>query len=159
MSRAGTPARVAGFTLLELLVVLVILGIAASGVSLALRDSDSTLLDQEAARLVTLLEAARAESRATGNALHWVATDRGGHTFTPGLTPEAARVDHTWLHPGTRAQVLAPAKTQHLTLGPEPLIPPQRLRLSRGASDVEIATDGLRPFSVMPVPPAPHPPP
>ena len=52
-----------GFTLIELMIVVALIAIAAGVVSLALRDPASTRLETEAARLSALLESARAESR------------------------------------------------------------------------------------------------
>jgi general secretion pathway protein H len=60
------PARCAasGFTLIELLLVVVLIAVASAVASLSLRDPAATRLDQEAARLVALLESARTEARA-----------------------------------------------------------------------------------------------
>ena len=55
-----------GFTLIELLVVIAIIAIATAGVGLALRNTGQENLDREAERLSALLEAARAQSRASG---------------------------------------------------------------------------------------------
>ncbi|MBI3368276.1 MAG: prepilin-type N-terminal cleavage/methylation domain-containing protein, partial [Burkholderiales bacterium] len=52
------PASTGGFTLVELLVVLVLIGIAVGLASLALRDPSAARLDQEGARLAALLEGA-----------------------------------------------------------------------------------------------------
>src|SRR4051812_46294434 len=60
-----------GFTLIELLVVVAIIAIATAGVSFAIRDSASTLLERDAQRLASLLESARAQSRSTGVAVLW----------------------------------------------------------------------------------------
>ena len=57
--------RQRGLTLLELMVVLLIIGFATTGVTLALRDTSQTQLEREAQRLVAKLEAARARSRTT----------------------------------------------------------------------------------------------
>src|SRR5512137_2061782 len=61
-----------GFTLIELMIVLTLVAIAAGVISLSLRDPASTRLEHEAARLVALLESARAESRASGLPVRWV---------------------------------------------------------------------------------------
>ncbi len=37
-----------------------------------------------------------------------------------------------------------------LTLGPEPLIGAQRVRLRQGARQVLVGTDGLQPFALLP---------
>src|SRR4249920_3578445 len=64
---ATAQARPApGFTLVELLVVLVMIGISVALASLALRDPSAARLEQEGARLAALLEAGRAEARALG---------------------------------------------------------------------------------------------
>ncbi|HEY0817845.1 MAG TPA: prepilin-type N-terminal cleavage/methylation domain-containing protein, partial [Rhizobacter sp.] len=65
-SAPGNKSAIRGFTLIELMVVITLIAIAAGLISLSLRDPASTQLENEAARLVALLESARAESRASG---------------------------------------------------------------------------------------------
>ena len=60
-----------GFTLIELMIVVVLIAVASSVASLALRDPASTTLEREAARLAALLESARAEARASGLSASW----------------------------------------------------------------------------------------
>src|SRR3954466_4220446 len=84
------PVRSRGFTLLELLVVVAIIAIAAAGVSFALRDSQATQLDREAQRLAALLESARAQSRSSGVPVRWYPV-AGGFRFDgvpPNTLPE-----------------------------------------------------------------------
>jgi prepilin-type N-terminal cleavage/methylation domain-containing protein len=71
--RIARQARVGagGFTLLELLVVVAIVALAAAVTSLALPDPHHTRLEREAARLVHLLESARAHARAAGLPVTW----------------------------------------------------------------------------------------
>jgi general secretion pathway protein H len=64
--------RRGGFTLIELIVVVALIAVAAGLISLSLRDPAATRLEHEAARLSALLESARAESRASGLGVHWV---------------------------------------------------------------------------------------
>jgi len=167
LKRRGRDARwgcESGFTLIELLVVVALIAVASATVSLAVRDPDATQLEREAARLAALLEAARAESRASGVPVWWVpapvqtsiapATDPApiGASSLPardfryvGL-PADSGLPERWLAPGLQAQVMgAPA----LVLGPEPLIGPQRLVLQRGWQRLVLATDGLAPFAVV----------
>jgi general secretion pathway protein H len=132
----------AGFTLLELLVVVAIMAIGSAGVMFALRDATGVALDREAQRLAALLESGRARSRLSGQPVRWVATE-GGFRFD-GLPPAA--LPQKWLDAGTR--VVGPPL---LVLGPEPLIPPQALVITsveHPERTVRIATDGLRPFAV-----------
>lgn len=139
-SAAGSK-RGRGFTLLELLIVMALMALATAGVSLSLRDNSQTLLDREATRLAAVLEAARAQSRASGLALRWISI-AGGYRLEgqPHTTVTA------WLDPLT--QVRDPVT---LVLGPEPLIGPQGVTLTHGSHPdraLRVATDGLRPFTV-----------
>ena len=139
--------RQSGFTLIELLLVLVIIAVASSVASLALRDPASTRLEQEAARLVALLEAARTEARASGLAAHWdphpEQAGTEGFRFS-GLSPDSGLPDH-WLNEGVSAEVVG---ARAVVLGPEPLIPAQRIVLHLGEQRLTLATDGLGPFAV-----------
>jgi len=135
--------RPAGFTLLELLVVVSIVAIAAAGVSFALRDASGTALEREAQRLASLLESARARSRLTGQPVRWVAAETG---FRFEGLPRGA-LPEEWLSGDTR--VLGRGV---LVLGPEPVIGPQAVELAnaeRPGTTVRIATDGLRPFAIV----------
>src|SRR5687768_2826367 len=69
-----------GFTLIELLVGVAIIPTATAGVAFALRDDSATRLEQEARRLSTLFESARAQSRTTGLPVVWHAVE-GGFRF------------------------------------------------------------------------------
>ena len=129
-----------GFTLLELLVVVAIIAVAAAGVSFALRDQDAPL-ERDAQRLAALLESARARSRLSGQPVRWLA-DAQGFRFE-GLPSEA--LPGNWLAAETRV-----VGRGVLVLGPEPVIGPQAVVLGSANSPatVVVATDGLRPFGV-----------
>jgi general secretion pathway protein H len=152
-SRAG--AR--GFTLIELLIVVALIAIASGLASLALRDPSTAQLEQEAVRLSALLEAARAEARASGLAVRWQTLDAearagnnndgagvDGFRFV-GLPGREAEPMH-WLHQGVSAQVIGASAVQ---LGPEPVIAPQRILLRLDDRQLVLATDGLAPFAVV----------
>lgn len=80
MSGAVTPWRVRGFTLIEMLVVLMIIGIFLGLVHVNLRPGAQDLLRTEAERLAQLLDLAAEESRLTGKSLAWTA-DISGYRF------------------------------------------------------------------------------
>ena len=143
-----------GFTLLELMVVVAIVALATAGVSLALRDSNATQLEQEGLRLSALLESARAQSRTSGVPLQWRSTG-GGFEFLGMATPSPNVRDtlasaRAWLGADTRAQITQPKGASTLVLGPEPLIAAQRLVLMQGDRRLTLGTDGLAPFAVVP---------
>jgi general secretion pathway protein H len=136
-----------GFTLIELLVVLLLVAIGTGVVSLALRDASGRKLEEEAARLIALLEGARAESRAAGMVVRWVpfeAADTNAAFQFVGL-PASLRMPTHWLVPGVSAQVQG---ANALLLGPEAILPAQRVVLRLADQRVELATDGLAPFAV-----------
>jgi general secretion pathway protein H len=156
-----------GFTLIELLVVLMLVAIGTGVVSLALRDASGRKLEEEAARLIALLEGARAESRAAGMVVRWVPS--GGSDAAPTAVSAAAalaaprgvpaqdlafqfvglpatlRMPTHWLVPGVSAQVQGASA---LLLGPEAILPPQRVVLRLADQRVELGSDGLAPFAV-----------
>lgn len=76
----NVPVGMPGFTLVEVLVVLVIMGLLAGLVSTIVRPDDRDLLRLEAERLAQLLDLAASESRYTANAVGWTA-DAAGYRF------------------------------------------------------------------------------
>lgn len=147
--QAAQRAPRRGFTLVELLLVLLIIALASGLVSLSLRDADAVALDREAQRLAALLEGGRAEARATGVAARFeLVADgdpAGGNFRFIGLAPAAA--PGQWLDAAVRAQIDGPARA--LRLGPEPLIGAQRITLRLKDQTRVLATDGLTPFAVL----------
>jgi general secretion pathway protein H len=139
--------RSAGFTLIEVLVVVVLIAIASAVASLALRDPAATRLEQEGARLAALLESARAEARASGLAARWEprAADSGSEGFRFLGLPANSTLPDRWLGPGVNAEIVG-ART--VVLGPEPLIGAQRIVLRLEQQRLTLATDGLGPFVV-----------
>ena len=80
MITAGALRGSRGFTLIEMLVVLLIMGLFVGLVSIIARPDDRALLRVEAERLAQLLELAAAESRLTGKSIAWTA-DAPGYRF------------------------------------------------------------------------------
>jgi general secretion pathway protein H len=73
-------ARQRGFTLIEMLVVLMIIGLFVGLVSTIARPDDRALLRVEAQRLAQLLDLAATKSRLTGKPIAWAA-DGTGYRF------------------------------------------------------------------------------
>lgn len=149
--------RSGGFTLLELLVVLVIAAIASVGVSVALPDATQTRLEREAQRLSALLEAARAQSQVSGVAVRWRAQAEG--YVWEGLAGAGAQPAGRWLDADTRAQVQSgvcgAAAAPCLLLGPDALLAPQTVLLYAASAPqqrVRLSSDGVRPFAVQNAP-------
>ncbi|RYZ12386.1 MAG: type II secretion system protein GspH [Comamonadaceae bacterium] len=145
------PSRRAccGFTLLELIVVIAIMALATAGVAFAMRDSEQATLEREAERLAVLLDAARAQSRASGATVRWRVTPEG--FVFDGLPPGSLPTG--WLNAGISAQpALADGRASNvLLLGPDPIIAAQQVVLTAEGPpgrSLRLATDGLRPFAV-----------
>ncbi|NDY92773.1 prepilin-type N-terminal cleavage/methylation domain-containing protein [Ideonella livida] len=134
--------RPRGFTLLELLLVVALIAVSVGMVSLSLRDADANRLEEEAQRLSALLDSARARSRAMGRPVAWQPVKDGSAFRFSGL-PDGQALPSQWLDERTRAQVDG---APELVLGPEPIGPPQRVRLVIGERSLTLGTDGLGPF-------------
>ncbi len=152
--------RQQGLTLLELMVVLLIIGFATAGVTLALRDSSQTQLEREAQRLIAVLEATRVQSRTSGQTMVWQPTAEG---FVIGTLPRAANEPvskEIWLEANTQVSIDVPpnAAGTGVVLGPEPILSPIQISLrivNEKASTtlqntLRIGTNGLKPFEVLP---------
>lgn len=132
--------------MIELMVVIAIIAIGVALTSLALRDGASTRLERDGERLAALLETARAESRVTGLPARWVPAARPDDAPFRFVGLSAGRqMPETWLDAEVRAQVIgAPA----VVLGPEAILPPQRIVLALQERRIEVASDGLGAFTV-----------
>ena len=126
--------------------MLLLIALVSGLASLALRDGGQAALEREALRLSALLEAGRAEARASGVAVRFELTSPGSDPAFRfvGLPPESLPAGH-WLNPELRARIDGATA---LRLGPEPLIGAQRILLTLGERELALVTDGLAPFSV-----------
>jgi len=147
----GVRAAQRGFTLIELLIVIAIVAISAGLVTLAIRDGYEVRLEEEGERLGALLEMARAEARVQGTAVIWVPSRGDASEVDPNVQfrfiglSELQPMPTRWLDAGTHATVVgAPG----VVLGPEAILPPQRIVLQLADKRLELASDGLGPFIV-----------
>ncbi len=132
-----------GFTLIELLIVLAIVALGAALVTTALPDSVQSRLDEEGNRLAALFESARAQSRATGQTVYWQPAADVPFRFV-GLPKETA-LPTQWMSDGVSAEIVGATA---VVLGPEPILPAQRIVLRLQDRRVVLASDGLSAFAV-----------
>lgn len=136
--------RCAGFTLLELLVVLVLIAMASATVSLSLRDSTQNQLQAEAERLIAVLEATRAEARASNSAMRWHADNQGFEVQSLSTQGKASH-SMAWLYTGTHATPV------DVVISAEPVQARSTITLSQDTGvSLKIGTDGAAPFKVLP---------
>lgn len=139
-----------GFTLVELLVVIVVIALGSAGVVLALRDTQQSQLEREALRLAALLDAARAQSLTSGVPVTWeVQNDAAvsGHADEQTMRWRGLRhkepLPTRWLNAQTK--VIEPKR---LVLGPDPVLLPVRVQLALGRDRLDVVSDGVSVFSV-----------
>lgn len=126
----------AGFTLIELMVVLAITAIVIGGVAMAMPSSPHRELGKDAQLLANSLEAARAVSRSNRTTL--VVDVRKNGFIVTGIGQSQL---NQWQSPDTQAQPI------RVLVGPEALIPESKVYLS-GAEGAQyiVKTDGVAPF-------------
>lgn len=137
-----------GFTLIELLVVLAIVALASALIVVALPDRTQDRLNEEAERLAALLESARTEARASGIAVRWepaTAQAGDGADFRFIGLPASLALPTQWLGDDVSAEIVG---ARAVTLGPEPVLPAQRIVLRLEDRRAVLASDGLAPFAI-----------
>lgn len=128
------------------MVVVLIVAVASGMISLSLRDRSQSRLETEGARLSALLETARTQSRIIGTDVTWKPADTGGFEFDGLPAPALKELPTRWLDSDTKATIVGATR---LKLGPEPLLPAQRVVLHLGDRDLAVGTDGLTPFQII----------
>ncbi|CAM3713939.1 GspH/FimT family pseudopilin [Bordetella tumulicola] len=82
-----------GFTLIEMLIVVVIIAIAASMVSLSVSASSDRVLVADAERLVDAFTVAQSEARSDGRTIRWYGDERGWSFERPGRSERLSAQD------------------------------------------------------------------
>lgn len=138
-----------GFTLVELLVVLVVTGIALGIVVVQLMPDDRTTLREEAARLALLLENAGLEARSSGRSMAWSAENTRYLFWKKNDYNDWARIeDDTPFRPRTLPEGIhigevtlddQPLKAgEQLALSASAFAPPFRIRISNASANTTV---------------------
>ncbi|MCE4053118.1 type II secretion system minor pseudopilin GspH [Pseudomonas sp. Au-Pse12] len=132
-----------GFTLIELMVVLVIIGIASAAVGLSIKPDPLQALRKDAERLAQLLQVAQAEARTDGRPITWRATAKG-YAFSrqalsgsglDDLHDDAQLRPRSWETPALQVRI---EPKQRLVLNAEWINPALRLVLSDGLHSLSL---------------------
>jgi general secretion pathway protein H len=149
-----------GFTLLELLVVVVIAGITLGVVSLNAFRSDQQILQNDAQRIALLLQLAREEAilrnrptafEADANSYRFLVREENGWqalTEDDMLRQRDFKRTPMQLYMNPPPTETAAPNTLRITFGREPVDKPFLLTLANGNSSVIIRADGIGHFSV-----------
>jgi general secretion pathway protein H len=143
-----------GFSLIEVLVVLVVLASTLAFASLSLDNLRARGLEFEAQRLSARLGAASEEARLDGRAIRFELDDRGYRFYRLQLGSWNLIQDDELLRPRSWEQLTqwypggeAPASQSfELLIGHEPIAHPWVLLLGRGTQRMRLVSDGVRPF-------------
>lgn len=160
-ARAGRRAALErGFTLIELMVVLVIVGIATAALGLSIRTDPARQLRDDAQRLAESFAAAQGEARGDGRSIAWQANAQGyrfvrGAWALDGAVPllDTTRVEDFARDPVLRPRPWRAGPVRVSPAGPVLLTaewfgPPWRLTLSNAAGQVDVQRDASGRFLV-----------
>jgi type II secretion system protein H len=135
-----------GFTLVELLIVLLVAALASSMVMWSMAQQNERHLQSEAVRLIANLESSKALARSSERVLT-LGLDAQGF-YVQGLPEDPLKAWHyDWLY----AQTQATLTPNPISLGPEALMAQASIDLfdsNNTQHHVYITSDGLQPFHI-----------
>jgi len=129
-----------GYTLLELLVVLVILGIVVSMVSISVAPGDVRRMTQEVDRLAALFRVAHDETRISGRPIAWRA-DTDGYRFEVDGSVRGSDVAGDPLRPRTWPFPVQRVEAPVIVFGREPLLNPVQIRIAGAEKELILRLD------------------
>jgi len=139
--------RTAGFTLIEIMLVVALIAIAAGLAALSVGGGERTLRE-ESERLAALFQMAQSEARTSGRSLVWQA-DLSGYSFRPlsqdsaeSLREELSR-QRTWPFAVER---VTPAR---VVFAREPVREPEIVEIATSSRDLRLALDALGNLSAL----------
>jgi general secretion pathway protein H len=142
-SLLNLPQFQLGFTLIELLVVLALVALGSSLVVFSLRDSPQQQLQQEAGRLVAVLENAKAQARSRSTPLLWRADAQGFNLRTLHEQGQSLQT-LKWLHPSTRVLPV------EWVISAEPVQAAMQFQLTDSSGSVVLKSNGVQAFKLQP---------
>jgi general secretion pathway protein H len=167
LTKCGS-ARQAGFTLIEMMVVVAIIAIVTTAVGLSFPKRGDAPLARDAQRLSLLFAMAQTEARAGGRTITWIA-DGEGYRFTrrPAWRPDDARAavsetppppdefrDDDSLRPrhweAANVRVQADSPRAGVVFMPEWIAPPMRVELSDDFERIAIVRDAAGRYALQP---------
>jgi len=156
--RLPRPVRARGFTLLELLIVMVIAGITLGMVSFNAMPSDRQALQNEAQRIALLMQLARDEAIVRNRPIAFEAEPdryrfvmREDNAWQP-ITQDDMLREREFKRSPVNLSITPPIPGEsgvlQIVFGREPVDKPFLLTLSRGDANVAIRADGIGHFTV-----------
>jgi general secretion pathway protein H len=147
----------AGWTLLELMVVLAIFAIAVGSVQLSMPNPAQLAVERDAKRLAAKLQTERITARAQGQRRYWLAQEQGFAWAVSNGLASGLQIDKKEPWEGAETRLAAGYEQSQLRLGPDPVLPAQHVLLTTtgGAFSTNlwwVGTDGISPFTARPAP-------